>query len=124
VTWLIVFTGGGIGAMLRFGLTVWVSERTQASFPWGTLAVNVAGCFLIGLAATLADEHHLLSPMLRLFLIVGVLGGFTTFSAFGIETWRLFEDGLHGVALGYVFASLGATALAAGAGVVIGRNLA
>ena len=124
VKWLILFTGGGLGAVLRFALALWVNERAQVDFPWGTLAVNGVGCFLIGLVATLADEHHLLTPALRLFLIAGVLGGFTTFSAFGLETWRLVEEGLSGVALGNVIASLCATALAVAAGVLLGRNLA
>jgi len=123
VKWLILFAGGGVGVVLRFALSLWVNERAQVAFPWGTLAVNVVGCFLVGLIATLAEEHHLLTPTLRLFLIVGVLGGFTTFSTFGLETWRLVEEGLSDVALGNVIASLGATALAIGAGVLLGRNL-
>ncbi len=93
------------------------------SFPWGTLAVTVVGCFLIGLLATLADEHRLLTPLLRLFLIAGVLGGFTTFSTFGLETWRLAEEGLSSIALGNVVASVGATLVAIAAGVFLGRNL-
>ncbi len=101
-----------------------MDERAQVSFPWGTLAVNVVGCFLIGLVATLADEHRLLTPLLRLFLIAGVLGGFTTFSTFGLETWRLVEEGLSIVAFGNIVASVSATLVAIVAGVLLGRNLA
>jgi CrcB protein len=124
VKWLILFAGGGLGAVLRFALALWVDNRAQVSFPWGTFAVNVVGCFLIGLLATLADEHRLLTPLARLFLIAGVLGGFTTFSTFGLETWRLVEEGLSSIALGNVVASVGATLVAVVAGVLLGRNLA
>ena len=65
VRWLILFAGGGLGAMLRFALALWVDERAQVSFPWGTLVVNVVGCFLIGLIATFADEHRLLTSAMR-----------------------------------------------------------
>jgi CrcB protein len=124
VRWLILFAGGGLGAVLRFALALWVDERAQVSFPWGTLAVNVAGCFLIGLIATFADEHRVLPPAARLFVIAGVLGGFTTFSTFGLETWRLVEDGLSGLAVWNITASLGASLLAVVLGVVLGRALA
>jgi CrcB protein len=122
--WLILFAGGGLGAMLRFALALWVDERAQVAFPWGTLAVNAAGCFSIGLIATFADEHGVLSPALRLFLVAGLLGGFTTFSTFGLETWRLVEDGLATTALVNVAASLTASLTAVVLGVILGRTLA
>jgi CrcB protein len=121
VRWLILFAGGGIGAILRFGLALWVDQRAQVPFPWGTLAVNVAGCFAIGLIATFADEHHALAPGVRLFLVAGVLGGFTTFSTFGLETLRLFEDGLFALALLNAFGSLGASLFAVLAGIALAR---
>jgi CrcB protein len=122
--WLILFAGGGLGAVLRFALALWVDERVPAAFPWGTLAVNVTGCFAIGLIATFADEHRVLTPAARLFLIAGVLGGFTTFSTFGLETWRLVEDGLSTAALLNVTVSLAGTLAAVVLGVLIGRSLA
>ena len=85
--------------------------------------MNVAGCFLIGLVATLADERSLLTPPLRLFLVAGVLGGFTTFSTFGMETWRLIEDGELVSALLNPLASMGFGMIALIAGVLIGRNV-
>ena len=121
--WLILFAGGGLGAVLRFALALWVDERAPAAFPWGTLAVNVTGCFLIGLLATLADEHRLLPPAARLFLVAGLLGGFTTFSTFGLETWRLVEDSLGTTALLYVVGSLAGTLSSVVLGVVLGRAL-
>ncbi len=122
--WLILFAGGGLGAMLRFALALWVDERAQVSFPWGTLVVNVVGCFLIGLIATFADEHRLLTSAMRLFVIAGLVGGFTTFSTFGLETWRLVEEGLSGVALLNVPMSFSVTMVALIVGVVLGRSLA
>lgn len=121
--WLLLFAGGGLGSLLRFALATLVDTRAGPPFPWGTLAVNVAGCFLIGLVATLADERSLLTPPLRLFLVAGVLGGFTTFSTFGMETWRLIEDGELVSALLNPLASMGFGMIALIAGVLIGRNV-
>jgi CrcB protein len=123
VRWWILFAGGGLGAVLRFALALWVDERAQVSFPWGTLVVNVSGCFLIGLVATFADEHRMLTPGVRLFLIAGVLGGFTTFSTFGLETWRLVEEGLTAPAALNAVASLGGSLAAVVVGILLGRNL-
>jgi CrcB protein len=92
-------------------------------FPWGTLAVNILGCFLIGLIATLADEHRMLSPSLRLLIVPGILGGFTTFSTFGLETWRLIEDGLALAALGNAAASLVGGLAAIALAILVGRAL-
>jgi CrcB protein len=121
VKWLLLLLGGGIGAVLRFALALWVDERAGVHFPWGTLAVNVVGCFGIGVVATLADEHTLVSPGLRLLLVTGLLGGFTTFSTFGIETWQLVEDGHALAAMGNALASLGAGLAAVIAGVNLTR---
>ena len=121
--WLILFAGGGLGAVLRFALALWVDERVPAAFPWGTLVVNVTGCFVIGLIATFADEHRVLAPSARLFIVAGLLGGFTTFSTFGLETWRLVEDGLTLTAVWNVAASLTATLTAVVLGVLSGRAL-
>lgn len=81
-------------------------------FPWGTLAVNIGGCFVIGLLFGLGETRQLFSPQARLFLLVGVLGGFTTFSTFGLESFNLLRDGeaaraLANVAL-HIIVGLGA----------------
>jgi CrcB protein len=123
VKWLALAAGGGLGAMLRFALALWVDARAGVHFPWGTLAVNVAGCFGIGVLATLADEHALVSPALRLFLVTGLLGGFTTFSTFGMETWQLVEDGRALAALGNAGGSVVAGLAAVVAGVAITRGV-
>ena len=121
--WLLLFLGGGIGASLRFALAAWVDERAPVSFPWGTLAVNAAGCFAIGLLATYADEHHVLRPGTRLFLVAGVLGGFTTFSTFGLETWELVEDRAMWAALTNAVGSVVVGLVAVILGVLIAREL-
>ena len=109
--------------MLRFVLALWVDGRAGTHLPWGTLAVNVVGCFGIGVVATLSDEHAFVSPGLRLFLVTGLLGGFTTFSAFGMETWQLVEDGRALAAVGNAAGSLFAGLAAVVAGVVVTRSL-
>ena len=110
--------------MLRFALAGWVDQRLGPPFPWGTLAVNLTGCFAVGLVATLADEGGWLSREARLFLVPGVLGGFTTFSTFGLESWRALAEGQPGVALGNAAASVLGGLVAVVAGVLAGRALA
>jgi len=89
-----VGTGGFLGALLRYGVGGWIHRKLpMASFPVGTLTVNLAGCLAIGLLAGAAESRQLLSPELRLFLLIGLLGGFTTFSTFGFETVAMLRDG-------------------------------
>ena len=89
---LLVGAGGFLGAIARYLLGGWVQARTAGVFPWGTLTVNVAGCFAMGMLAELAESRGFLSAEQRAFAVVGVLGGFTTFSAFGGETLNLARD--------------------------------
>jgi CrcB protein len=115
--YLLVFLGGGIGSMLRLGTyrlaRVWLSP----DFPWGTLAVNVVGGFAAGLVTgLLAGRTTAGADATALFLMTGVLGGFTTFSAFGVDAVLLFQKGAYGSGLTFV---LGSVALAL-AGVLIG----
>ena len=94
LTVLLVGAGGLIGAIMRYLVGSWVyAQSGSPAFPYGTLAVNVAGCFLIGLLAGFAETRQILGETTRAFLIVGLLGGFTTFSAFGYETLALVRDG-------------------------------
>lgn len=91
---LIVGCGGFFGAMLRYGLSGVVQRLVPfASFPFGTLSVNVAGSLLIGVVAGLVEFRQVLGPEARLFLMIGLLGGFTTFSSFAYETLALGQDG-------------------------------
>lgn len=92
--------GGFVGSVLRYLVSGWAQQSTHsATFPWGTLAVNAIGCFLVGALSYLADARGLLHAEARLFLIVGVLGGFTTFSAFSNETLNLLRDGENAAAM-------------------------
>ncbi len=111
--YLLIFLGGGIGAVLRYWMQGLIYSRTGADFPYGTLVVNVLGCFIIGLLMISLEERFLAMPSLRLFLTIGILGGFTTFSSFSYETLALFREGEMLRALlnvgSSVFACLGAT---------------
>ncbi|MDN5698232.1 MAG: fluoride efflux transporter CrcB [Rubrobacter sp.] len=89
---LLVAAGGAVGAALRYLLGGWMQSRLGPEFPWGTFIVNVSGCLLIGAVLGLVERGALPSEA-RLFLAVGVLGGYTTFSTFGYETLRLVESG-------------------------------
>jgi CrcB protein len=118
-----VFIGGGIGAILRYWLGGSVYRFMGADFPYGTLLVNVLGCFFIGFLAYNFEERFVIQPWLRSFLAIGLLGGFTTFSTFSIETIALLQDGsyLRGIAnvVYSLFIGLGATWF----GITIGRLL-
>ncbi|MBA4179435.1 MAG: fluoride efflux transporter CrcB [Anaerolinea sp.] len=113
----LVIAGGGLGSALRYLVGSVVASHAGSGFPWGTFAINVAGSFLIGIIATLADEPGSVGPSARVFLVVGVLGGFTTFSAFSLETVRLLEDGQVTRALVYIGGSAGLAIFAAALGV-------
>jgi fluoride exporter len=92
-TYVVVFVGGGLGAAARYWLSGWVPGKIQSDFPVGTLAVNILGCFLIGLLMSAFEERFLTQPTVRIFLTIGILGGFTTFSTFSFETVALIRDG-------------------------------
>lgn len=91
---LLVGAGGFAGSVLRWWVAGWAQRTVPGSaFPWGTLAVNILGCFMIGLLGGLAEWRQLFGPETRLLLLVGMLGGFTTFSSFGWETLALLREG-------------------------------
>ncbi len=93
MNYIVVFAGGGIGSVARYIVATWIGLRWGKSFPLGTFMVNVSGSFLIGLLMTLMAERFLENPEWRLLLVVGGLGGYTTFSTFEYETGRLVADG-------------------------------
>lgn len=91
---LIVGTGGFLGSVLRYLLGGWVHQILESPwFPCGTLAVNLLGCLFIGFLGGISETRNVFSPETRMFLFLGVLGGFTTFSSFGFETFMLARDG-------------------------------
>ena len=88
-----VGSGGFIGALARYGLSGLVHRQVPfATFPYGTMAVNLMGCCAIGVIAGLAESRQLFGPEFRTFALIGVLGGFTTFSTFGYETFAMLRD--------------------------------
>ena len=107
-SYLLVFLGAGIGGALRHGVNLGCARFCGVAFPWGTLAVNVAGSFVMGaLAAWLAFRAgEGWSQPLRLFLATGILGGFTTFSAFSLDAVLIWERGEAGLAAAYVAVSV------------------
>ena len=111
---LLVAIGGAIGSVARFKLSGWVLHATPNwRFPVGTLAVNLAGCLIAGLLAGMAVKQDVFTPETRLLLFTGLLGGFTTFSAFGLETLLLFKRGEPAVAIANVVISVVAGLLVA-----------
>lgn len=110
---LTVGLGGFAGAVARYLLGGWVLHHTlSAKFPWSTFAVNILGCLAIGVLSGLAERLDWFTPPMRLLLLTGLLGGFTTFSAFGLETVHLLRRGELGIAASYALASVLACTLA------------
>lgn len=118
-----VAVGGALGSVLRYGLSNWVHSFVGRGFPYGTLAVNVLGCLAMGILFVLFVERSSENTLWRAGLIIGLLGGFTTFSAFSIETFSLMEQGAMAKAIGYVVASLMLCFGATWVGVVLARQL-
>jgi CrcB protein len=92
---VLVLMGGSIGALLRYGTSLLAIWLFGANFPWGTLIVNLVGCFLIGLAFSLAERTPLMGPSARLFFVTGFLGALTTFSTYAQETVNSLRAGTH-----------------------------
>jgi len=108
ITWLVVALGSALGGMARYGVGLLAVRLVGASFPWGTLLINVVGSFVIGLfgALTLADGPMPASAELRVFVMVGICGGFTTFSSFSLQTVDLLQAGETAAAAFYIVASV------------------
>ena len=97
---------GAVGTLLRYGIQGLVQVGTASTFPWGTLLINLTGCFLLGLIGQITLNRMMISPDWRMAITVGFFGGYTTFSSFGWETAKMLEGGEWLPATGYVAASV------------------
>jgi CrcB protein len=122
--YLIVFLGGGIGAAMRHGINLAVARMLGTAFPYGTLLINVSGSFIMGLVAAYFAFTGDASQHWRLFLTTGILGGYTTFSAFSLDAALLYERGEMGLAALYVIASVVISIAGLFAGLALVRNFA
>jgi CrcB protein len=120
---LLVGLGGFAGAVSRWLVDGWISERNPTAFPRGTLVINATGSFLLGLLFAWVIERDLLPPDVRGPLMIGFLGAYTTFSTFMLESWRLIEDGAWGLALANLGASVALGLVAVLGGLALGRLL-
>lgn len=115
--------GGFVGANLRYWLQATLAARWGADFPHGTLLINILGSFILGLFVTLATTRWVVSPNLRLFVAVGLLGGFTTFSSFTVETLTLLQGGRWLSSALYLLGNVVIGLLAALGGIALARAL-
>lgn len=119
---LVLSAGGVLGVNARHWLALWIAGRAGSRFPWATFAINVSGSFAIGLSAILLARRGPSHPV-RLFFLVGFLGGYTTFSSFAFEGHALWERGQVGRALAYLGGSVAAGFVAVVLGVLLGRAI-
>jgi len=122
MTYLIVFLGGGMGAALRHGINILVGRTLGGGFPYATLFINVTGSLIMGLVAAHFAFKGDASQHWRLFLTTGILGGYTTFSAFSLDAALLYERGAIGLAVLYVLASVLLSILGLFAGLFLVRH--
>jgi len=121
---LLIFIGAGFGGVFRYWISNGIYFLLGRQFPYGTLVVNVSGCFLMGFLFILTVERFdSIASQLRALLLIGLLGGYTTFSSFSIETINLFENGNWQGAIMNIFLSTFVCLAAAWIGVIGGRNL-
>lgn len=122
-TILIVGTGGFIGSVMRYLVQVFVERGMTSTFPWGTFIANIAGSFIIGIVFALAEKGNLMSAEWRIFLAVGICGGFTTFSTFAFNNLILLKENAFGQLLWNVGGSLFFSILAVYLGIILVRTL-
>jgi len=122
-TALAIAIAGAFGALARWGVGSWFGQRFP-SFAWGTLVVNVSGSFVLGLLFALLIERAAGTPTMRLALTTGLMGAYTTFSTFSLETMRMFEEGATGSALANIGLSLALGLAAVWLGLSLGRAVA
>jgi len=120
---LLISAGAILGANARYWLADWIAQKWGTYFPMGTLLINISGSFLLGLLMTLATERWVIEPRWRLFLAVGFLGAYTTFSTYTYESFSLLAKGQWGAGFINLFGSTLSGLVAVGLGVFIGKSL-
>jgi CrcB protein len=123
LTIVLVGLGGFAGAVSRYLVDGFVSDRTGGGFPWGTLVINATGTFVLGLLFAMTTERAILPAEIRAPLMIGYLGAYTTFSTYLLESWRLVEDGAWALALANLGGSIAIGLVAVAAGMIIGRAI-
>jgi fluoride exporter len=124
MTLLFIAVGGAFGAISRYLVQGWVQDLAGGRFPWGTLAVNTSGSFVLGLVFALAIDRGVLAPEIRVPLMVGFIGSYTTFSTLMLESWVLVEEGDFSHLLINLVGSVVIGMIAVVAGLAVGRTLA
>lgn len=119
---LMVFLGGGLGSIIRYGAAVMAGRTLGTAFPWGTLAVNLAGCLLAGIFIGAGERSGVIPHAARLFILVGFLGGLTTFSTYGLETWNAARAGDYWTMILSIAANNVAGIMLVGLGIFITRG--
>lgn len=119
-----MLAGGGIGSVIRYAVTFGITQRLGPGFPWWTFIINVTGSFIIGIVAESVQTRAFGgAPLLRVFLMTGVLGGYTTFSTFSLDTWQLINERVALLAFAYAAGSVILGIAAAFAGIALARGL-
>lgn len=113
--------GGGVGSIFRYLVSHWAANRWATHFPLATFAVNLSGCLLIGFLVGLSARHNWLDAQMKLLLITGFCGGYTTFSTFSLENWGLYESGSYLPLFGNIVGSVLLGILAVGLGLTLAK---
>ena len=120
---VLIGLGGFAGAISRYVVDGVVSDRTGGAFPWGTLAVNLTGSFVLGLLFAMTTERAILPPDIRGPVMIGFIGAYTTFSTYMLKSWGLIESGSYGIAIANLGGSMLLGLVAVAAGLIIGRAI-
>ena len=123
MTLVFIAVGGAAGALSRYLLQGWVQDLAGGRFPWGTFVVNISGSFLLGIVFALSVDRAFLAPEVRVPVMIGFIGSYTTFSTLMLESWRLVEEGDYLFMLGNLIGSVAVGMVALVAGLAIGRLL-
>ncbi|PSR04616.1 MAG: fluoride efflux transporter CrcB [Bacteroidetes bacterium SW_11_45_7] len=120
--WLAVFLGGGLGSVLRFGVNR-LAVNMPLHYPWGTFFANIISSFVLGMIIGLSLQKSQFNPLLKLFFVTGLCGGFSTFSTFSFETFRLLKEGNYLMGGINILTSIVFCLIAIGLGLALGKNL-